>query len=129
MRAKTKFDDRKVRRAARSGNIESLGHAGGAIRLAAQRSIRKGKTAAPAGQPPRTRKGRLKQAIQYAVETSRGSVVVGPNVDVAGTSGAAHEHGGQYRDENYPQRPFMGPALQKVKDRLPAFWAGSVRGG
>lgn len=30
---------------------------------------------------------------------------------------------------NYPARPFMGPALQISKARLPAFWANSVKGG
>jgi len=28
---------------------------------------------------------------------------------------------------NYPQRPFMGPALKKMEPRLPAFWRGSVK--
>ncbi len=27
----------------------------------------------------------------------------------------------------YPKRPFMGPALEKLKDRLPKFWKDSVR--
>ena len=29
----------------------------------------------------------------------------------------------------YPPRPFMGPALEVSKARLPKFWANSVRGG
>jgi hypothetical protein len=40
----------------------------------------------------------------------------------------AHEFGGHYRREHYDKRPFMGPALQKIKDRLPSMWAGSVKG-
>lgn len=28
----------------------------------------------------------------------------------------------------YPKRPFMGPALETQKNRLPKFWADSVRG-
>jgi hypothetical protein len=28
---------------------------------------------------------------------------------------------------NYPKRPFMGPALEKNLDRLPALWANSVQ--
>jgi hypothetical protein len=54
-------------------------------------------------------------------------VVIGPDYQNVGQSGAAHEFGGHFRHENYPRRPFMGPALEKVKDRLPSFWAGSVR--
>lgn len=127
-RAKTKFDAKKVMAAAKRANITSLGHAGAAIRLAARRSIRKGARASSPGMPPHTRRGRLRNAIKYAVDKAMQSVVIGPDVEIAGTSGSAHEFGGHYRNEDYPRRPFMGPALEKVKDRLPAFWAGSVKG-
>ena len=126
-KAKTKFDARKIVKAAKKANITNLGHAGAAIRLTARRSIRRNNKAAAPGTPPHTRKGRLKNAIKYAVVKDKQSVVIGPDVAVAGTSGRAHEFGGHYRDENYPRRPFMGPALEKVKDRLPPMWAGSVR--
>jgi hypothetical protein len=29
----------------------------------------------------------------------------------------------------YPPRPFMGPALMRSKERLPSFWANSIKGG
>lgn len=32
-------------------------------------------------------------------------------------------------DRVYPPRPFMGPALRRSRDRLPAFWRNTVRGG
>lgn len=127
-KVKTKFDARKVVKAARAGSITSLGHAGAAIRLAARHSIRKGKKASQAGTPPNTRKGRLRNAIKYAVSKSPPSAVIGPDAEVAGTSGKAHEFGGRYKKEHYDKRAFMGPALEKTKDRLPAFWAGSVKG-
>ena len=81
----------------------------------------------PCGQPPHTHTKRLPQAIKYAVEKKTGSVVIGPDVESFGTAGKAHEHGGQFRGERYPRRPFMGPALEKTKERLPKMWAGSVR--
>jgi len=127
VKVKTKFDGGKVMRAVKKGNITSLGHAGAAIRLQARHSIRKGAKASPPGTAPHTRKGRLRSAIKYAVEKARQSVVIGPDVEVAGTSGKAHEFGGQYKRERYPRRAFMGPALQRVQNRLPAFWAGSVK--
>lgn len=126
-RAKTTFDAAKVRRAARKGSIQSLGHAGAAIRLTGRRSIKKSAKPAAPGAAPHTRKGRLRNAIKYAVAGDKQSVVIGPDHAVAADSGRAHEFGGRYRDENYPRRPFMGPALDKVRDRLPAFWAGSVK--
>lgn len=30
-------------------------------------------------------------------------------------------------DRDYPPRPFMGPALRRSRDRLPAFWRNTVR--
>ena len=117
----------RVAARAKRANIESLSHAGGAIRLAAARSIRKRKGPAPAGQPPHTRTRRLPRAIKYAVEKQRQAVVIGPDVESIGTVGRAHEFGGKFRGERYPKRPFMGPALEKVSYRLPKFWAASIR--
>jgi hypothetical protein len=125
--AKTSFDSKKVRDAAKKGSITSLGHAGAALRLQARHSIRKGKKPSPAGTPPHTRKGRLRNAIKYAVTAGKQSVVIGPDYEVAANSGMAHEFGGKFRREKYDKRPFMGPALENVKDRLPSFWAGSVK--
>lgn len=127
MKARTRSQMHKVARKAKRANIENLGHAGGAIRLAAVRSIRKRKGPAPAGQPPHTHTRRLPRAIKYAVEKQRQTVVIGPDIQSLGTAGKAHEHGGHYRRERYPKRPFMGPALEKTKERLPKLWAGSVR--
>jgi len=127
MKAKTRSQMHKVARKAKRANIESLGHAGGAIRLAAVRSVRKRKGPAPQGEPPHTHTRRLPRAIKYAVEKKRQVVVIGPDVESFGTAGKAHEHGGKFRGERYPKRPFMGPALEKTKDRLPKFWAGSVK--
>ncbi len=125
--AKAKFDAGKVKRAAQKGSITSLGHAGAAIRLTARRSIKKSAKPAPAGSAPRTRKGRLKNAIKYALAGDKQSVVIGPDYAVAADSGRAHEFGGRYRNETYDRRPFMGPALEKTKDRLPPMWAASVK--
>ncbi len=126
IKVRTRFDGGKVRRAAKKGSIESLGHAGAAIRLTARRSIRRSEKPSTPGKPPHTRKGQMKRAIVYAVEKERGDVVVGPDYAVVGPAGMAHEHGGRFRGTKYEKRPFMGPALEKVKDRLPRKWAGSV---
>jgi len=127
-KAKTKMEPGKVVKAARAGSITSLGHAGAAIRLQAKHSIKKSKKASQTGSPPNTRKGRLRNAIKYAVTKTPPSAVIGPDVDVAGTSGKAHEFGGRYKKEHYDKRPFMGPALAKVQPRLPRMWAASVKG-
>jgi hypothetical protein len=126
-RAKVRFDSKKVKRAAKAGSVKSLGHAGAAIRIAARRSIKKSTEPSTPGSPPNTRRGRSKNAIKYAVAADKQSVVIGPDVEIAGTSAKAHEFGGRYKREQYDKRPFMGPALERTSPRLPAMWAGSVK--
>ena len=127
-KVKIELDTRKVVNAARKGSITSLGHAGAYLRKVARHSIHKSPKASPAGSPPHTRKGRLRNAIKYAVIKAAQTVVIGPDVAVAGTSGRAHEFGGRYKRETYDRRAFMGPALNKTQDRLPPMWANSVKG-
>ena len=127
-KAKCELDPSKLKRAVKTATFVSLNNAGGAIRLTASRSIKINDDPSPVGTPPHTRKSKqLRHAIKYAVEKSRGTVVIGPDVANVGTSGKAHEFGGQFRREHYDRRPFMGPALEAVRDRLPALWAGSVK--
>ena len=116
----------RIRKAVRQHNIRSLARAGATVRLIAKRSIRQRKKASTPGLPPNTRKGALRRAILFAVERSRQRVIIGPDRRFVGRSGAAHEFGGRYRRERYPRRPFMGPALLKVRNRLPRAW--QVRG-
>jgi len=126
MKATVTFETGKVVRQVKTGNIESLGHAGGAIRLAARHSIKRSPKPSEPGTPPHTRRGLLRGAIVYAVEKERESVVIGPRYSVTGPVGMPHEFGGLFRRERYRKRPFMGPALLETADRLPRHWAGSV---
>ena len=123
----TKKSFGKVKAKSQQGNFKSLGHAAASIRLIARRSIRRRQTAAMPGTPPNTRRGQLKRSIMYSLDKQRGVALIGPDFDVVGAAGKAHEFGGNFRRERYPKRPFMGPALEKVKDRLPSMWAGSIR--
>lgn len=135
LRLKLRFDDEteKVKDKVRKGSYESMSRAAANVRLRAYGSIRKaakGKPSAP-GKPPRTRedsKGakRLKKSILYAVESPL-EAVIGPSARIIGPVGAAHEFGGRFRGASYPARPFMAPALEKVRDRLPKHWKDSVR--
>jgi hypothetical protein len=121
------IDAKRVKRSVDRSTFRNLGHAGGAIRLIARRSIRKSKTASTPGTAPHTRQGQLKRAVVYAVEKSKQKVVIGPTHELVGPSAMAHEFGGRFRGDQYPKRPLMGPALEKSLDRLPKFWTGSVR--
>ncbi len=127
MQSRTRDNTKKVLAKAKRGSIKSLGHAGATIRLTAKRSIRRRKKPSPEGRPPSTRKAQLRGAILYAVEKQNDLVAIGPERAKVGTSAAAHEHGGRYKRQRYPKRPFMGPALETTKERLPRKWAGSVK--
>ncbi len=111
---RTRFDGRKVVKAARAGSVKSLGHAGGMIRLTARRSIKRSPTESPPGTPPHTRKGQIKRALRYAVEKEKQTVVVGPEAEVVGTSGKAHEFGGRFS----VARRFVDRGGEKLKRRV-----------
>ena len=127
LKIQTRMDVQKVLRRAKRANIESLGHAGAAIRLTARRSIRRSPNPSTPGRPPHTRRGLLRRAIVYAVDKTRQMVTIGPGYGMVGRSATAHEFGGKYKRQNYERRAFMGPALQKIKNRLPRSWARSIR--
>lgn len=101
----------KAAEKARSGNLRSVGYL---VATAAKRLIQKSATASQPGQPPASRKGLLRRAIRYELAADKQSVVIGPAYTIVGTAGEAHEFGGRYRGATYPERPFMGPALQEV---------------
>lgn len=125
-KARSFFDAKPVQRKANDGSIKALGHAAAAIRLTARRSIKRSPTYSDPGKPPHTRRGLLREAVLYAVERDAVRAVIGPTYEKVGTSASAHEFGGRYRGDRYPARPFMGPALEAIRPRLPGFWAASV---
>lgn len=123
--AKAVFHGKAIVKKVGEATVKSLGHAGALVRLIAKRSIKRSPAKSAEGAPPHTRKGLLKSAIIYAQE--KGRVIIGPSARIAGPAGKPHEFGGRFRQEKYPKRPFMGPALRKAAERLPKFWKQSVR--
>jgi hypothetical protein len=181
-RAKTSFDAATIKKKVDAASFRSLGHAGGAIRLTARRSIRRRKKPSIPGTPPHTQSGRLKRSIRY--EATKQDVKIGPVNEIGGKLWNLHEFGGvakgrrrlkahrfspgefgpirvktagfnasfhraklttwaqanratrlineenqrrQTQVRRYPKRPFMGPALEINRPRLPKFWADSVK--
>ena len=131
-------------RAVKSAKYRNFGHAAASIRKTARASIenapsgsrrgvrrRKGKIVARAragasrpGQPPHTRRGALRNAILYDVNER--SAIIGPRLSRIGQSGAVHEFGEIYKGTDYPERPYMGPALQASLGRFLDSWRGSI---
>jgi len=182
VRTRVQVNAASVRKKVDQTSIRSLGHAGGAIRKTARRSIRRRKLPSRPGRPPHTQTGGLKRSIRY--EVGKHDVLIGPINEVGGRLWNLHEFGGVAKgrrllkshrfspgefgpirakrrgfntsfhrirlitaaqanratrlteEENarrsaqvrkYPKRPFMGPALQIIRPRLPKFWANSVK--
>jgi hypothetical protein len=197
IKAKTKFEERKLKAKVEKANFKNLKHASGAIRLTARRSIRRSKKPSKPGSPPHTPTGHLKRVIAYDVNEASNEAVIGPVNEYSRSIWNLHEFGGTVQpkpkllkehtfqvgeygpirrtgkmardrrgrfarrsktfarvqlktkaqarrataivaNENrlrvadskktrrYPKRPFMGPALAKMQDRLPQHWKNSV---
>ena len=108
-------------------NCASLRRAGAYVRKSARNAVYKSKHASEEGTPPHTRRGLLKSSILFGVDKNRMSVVIGPAKKFIGVSMIAHEFGGMYRRRRYPQRPLMGPTLQKTAPQLPKLWEDAVK--
>jgi hypothetical protein len=187
VKAKITMTPERVVTKTRKASISNLRQAGAYIRGIARKSIKISPVKSPPGKPPRSRKGRLKDAIVFVVENDAQRVVVGPTATEVGKIGGTHEFGGaeppkikkdrkpnwklevggsgpvrndasgvgfarlktqaqverakqiaptiqakqggapSNKPRKYPPRPFMGPAFEIAKDRLPKLWAGSVK--
>lgn len=78
----------------------------------------------PPGTPPHTRRGKLPRSILY--DADKDSAFVGPAFSIVKTGGEPHEHGGQYKGGDYPERPFMNPALEQNISRFAGSFEGTI---
>jgi len=135
------FDRGAVTSATDRATRRVLSRFGAYVRTTAKHSIRKRKRISDPGEPPSSHTGLLRRFIFFGYDRDRRSVVIGPmrlNQKV-GDAPAALEYGGtstvvevsrrrrRKRRIRMAARPFMGPAFEKERPKLPAMWAGSVR--
>ena len=133
------FDTKRVMSALDRAGRAVLSKFGAYVRTAARHSIRKRKAVSKPGQPPSSHAGQLRDFLWFAYDTERRSVVIGPArlSDKPGNAPEALEYGGhsqaavgpgrRLRTINIAKRPFMGPAYEQEKDKLPSMWANSVK--
>jgi len=131
------FDQKAVRSATDRATRKVLSRFGAYVRTAARSSIRRRKAVSPPGQPPSSHVGTLRRLIFFGYDTAKRSVVVGPTpFDDKVEAPPLLEYGGRARRKDrrgrvrvatYRPRPFMGPAFEREKTKLPAMWAGSVK--
>ena len=135
------FDRAQVRRKVHTATRRVLSRFGAFVRRAAKSSIRKRKRASAPGQPPSSHTGLLKRFIFFGYDPARRSVVIGPERlnQKVGDAPEALEYGGTStviegirgkrtkRRVRIRARPFMGPAFEQERSKLPAMWRNSVR--
>jgi hypothetical protein len=131
------FDREKVKRSVDTGTRRVFSKFGAFVRQRAKTSIRKRKGTSPPGTPPYSHVGLLRKSILFAYDPQRQSVVIGPTLTKEesqaprllehGGDAVLEEEGGKARHVRYRPRPFMQPALEGEKPKLPALWRDSVR--
>ena len=134
-----KFEDQTKRAATATdaAAFRNLGHAAATIRKDAVESIENEPGPSAPGDPPHThtggvtkkgkvRKGDLQKAIAY--DADKESAVIGPRFSVVGLAGRAHELGESFHGEDFDERPYIGPALDRNLTRFAQDWEGSIGG-
>ena len=110
---------------------------GAYVRRSAKSSIRKRKRVSRPGKPPSSHTGLLKRFILFGYDPAKRSVVIGPVRLTHGARGDAPsllEYGGstalkkdgKRKRARFRARPYMGPAFEKEKNKLPQMWRDSV---
>lgn len=132
------FDRQKVIRAVDKAKRRVLSRAGAFIRQAAKSSIRKRKGVSSPGSPPHSHTGLLRKLILFGYDRQRESVVVGPVGLRKSEAPRVLESGGRtviYRRRRgrlvkqrvrIAARPYMRPALEKERPKMPKRWRNAV---
>ena len=146
MRVKAMFFDRpRVQKAVSHANRRAMSRAGAFVRTRARTSMRKRRGTSRPGQPPYAHEGSLRRMILFGYEPSRETVVVGPVGFRSSEAPNALEFGGRTTvvrrrrtarrgqrviktQVRIAARPYMAPALDKERPKLPALWRNSVKG-
>ncbi|WP_254512856.1 hypothetical protein [Anatilimnocola floriformis] len=117
---------KRVTDAAAEASFKNAGHAAASIRKDAINSIEKSDSASLPNTPPHTRKGLLPRSIVYFEDKAEQMAITGPRFSFVGESGRAHEFGEEFRGEEFEERAFMGPALDRNAARFASSFAGSI---
>ena len=132
-------DSKAVLSAADRASRKVLGKFGAYVRRTAKQSIRKRKRPALPGSPPSSHTGLLKRHIYFFADSQTRNVVIGPIRLSGRASGGEAPHAleeggmvsvasrrGRKKNVMIQPRPFMGPAMEKEKPRLPQLWQDSI---
>ena len=128
-----------VEKAVADASFRNISHAAASLRKDAVGSIEPGEGPSTPGTPPhthtqkitkkgKTRKGVYPRAIAFVVDKAKEEAIIGPQFSKVGESFHAHEFGESFHGESFPERPTMGPALDRAAPRFGDSFAGSLGG-
>lgn len=124
---KVKVEDKTkdLEKAAEKAAFNNFRHAAASISKDSKQSLERKEGPSEEGEPPHTHKGVfLRRAIRYAADKE--GAVIGPMASIVGLAGRAHELGEVFHGTDYPERPFMQPALDRAVPRMAKDWQGSI---
>ena len=125
VKVKTVDETKRVEKAAEKGAFKSFAHAAASISKDAKASIESSPNPSAPGSPPHTRRRNfLRRAIRFAAD--KDGAVIGTMASIVGEAGSPHEHGGEYKGQTFPERPFMFPALERGAGRFAGEFKGSI---
>ena len=129
------FDRERVMRSVKTATRRVFSRFGAFVQARAKTSIRKRKGISPPGHPPYSHVGLLRKFIFFAYDPARQSVVIGPVLLRSDSQvPSLLEYGGvivrrtkkRTRRLRYRPRPYMRPAFEQEKLKLPDLWRNSV---
>jgi hypothetical protein len=123
-----RFRDKETGQLISGKMFKNIGHAAASISKDAKRSIKTRSGSSSEGSPPYTRRGLFRRAIRYEVNRQTQSAVIGFVGSQVGESAKAHEFGGRYKGQEFPERPTMAPALKRAEHRLGGQFVGRIGG-
>lgn len=130
------FDTEKVTRAVKDSVRKPLSIIGSFIRRSARskmrRKVTKRRKVSLPGDAPLNHTGLLRRGVLFAYDHTNQSVIVGPQkLNTKSNAPEVLEFGGRSRVNGrivtIKARPYMGPAYEENKTKIPELFANSVR--
>lgn len=119
------FYAKDIERAAEKAQFNNFAHAAASISKDVKSTLEKADEPSAPGAPPHTHRGAyLRRAVRWSADKE--SAVIGPQFSTVGEAGAVHEFGEEFHGTDYPERPYMQPALERAIPRFADSWAGSI---
>lgn len=125
LKVKTVDSMKRVAAAADKAAFRNFAHAAASISKDVKSTLDTAEGPSSPGSPPHTHKGAyLRRAVRFA--SDKEGAVIGPMESIVGEAGAVHEFGGEFRGGDFPERPYMAPALERAVPRFAGEWHGSI---